>query len=119
MVPILNSQILSAITHSFSFSLYLNENFALPEEFQQNIEYDDNAAQSLIFDISIYYRKRDAARRAALFVIARYGEGDWAAFPRDLIKLIANEVWKTRLDDAWMDASEESKASSSKRTKNV
>ena len=62
---------------------------------------------------------RAAARRAALFVIARYGEGDLAVFPRDLIKLIANEVWKTRLDDAWLDASEESNPSSSKRTKNV
>ena len=48
---------------------------------------------------------RDAARRAALFIIARYGEGDLAVFPRDLIKLIANEVWKTRLEDTWMDTS--------------
>ena len=31
----------------------------------------------LLSDISIYYRKRDAARSAALFIIARYGEGDW------------------------------------------
>ena len=62
---------------------------------------------------------RDAARRAALFVIVRYGEGDLAVFPRDLIKLIANEVWKTRLDDVWMDASEQSNPSSQKRTRNV
>ena len=62
---------------------------------------------------------RDAARRAALFIIARYGEGDLAVFPRDMIKLIANEVWKTRLDDAWMDAGEESNPSSSKRIRNV
>ena len=55
---------------------------------------------------------RDAARRAALFIIARYGEGDLAVFPRDLIKLIANEVWKTRLDDVWMDAGEELNPSS-------
>jgi hypothetical protein len=49
---------------------------------------------------------RAAARRAALFIIARYGEGDLAVFPRDMIKLIANEVWKTRLDDTWMDTDE-------------
>ena len=55
---------------------------------------------------------RDAARRAALFIIARFGEGDLAVFPRDMIKLIANEVWKTRLDDAWMDAGEELNRSS-------
>ena len=52
-----------------------------------------------------------AARRAALFIIARYGEGDLAVFPRDLIKLIASEVWKTRLDDSWMNAGEESNPS--------
>ena len=96
---------------SLFFSLYLNGNSALPEEFQRSIECHPSRIQKLLSDISIYYRHeimRAAARRAALFVIARYGEGDWAAFPRDLIKLIANEVWKTRLDDAWMDASEES-----------
>ena len=62
---------------------------------------------------------RDAARRAALFIIARYGEGDLAVFPRDLIKLLANEVWETRLDDVWMDAGEELKPSSSKHTEDV
>ena len=62
---------------------------------------------------------RDAARQAALFVIARYGEGDLAVFPRDMIKLIANEVWKTRLDHVWMDAGEELNLSSSKRTENA
>ena len=62
---------------------------------------------------------RAAARRAALFIIARYGEGDLAVFPRDMIKLIANEVWKTRLDDAWMDAGEKLNPNSLKRTKNV
>ena len=61
---------------------------------------------------------RAAARRAALFIIARYGEGDLAAFPRDLIKLLANEVWKTREEDVWMDESEQLNPSSSKRTKN-
>ena len=60
---------------------------------------------------------RAAARRAALFIIARYGEGDLAVFPRDMIRLIAYEVWKTRLDDAWMDAGEELNPSSSKRPK--
>ena len=65
--------------------------------------------QNLLSDISIYYQHeimRAAARRAALFIIARYGEGNLAIFPRDLIKLIANEVWETRLDDVWMDAGE-------------
>ena len=73
-------------------------------------------------EISIYYRHeimRDAARRAALFITARYGEGDLAVLNRDLIKLLAKEVWKTRLDDAWMDPSDQLKSSSSKRTKNV
>jgi hypothetical protein len=36
-----------------------------------------------------------------------------------MIRLIANEVWKTRLDDAWLDASEELSPISSKRTRNV
>ena len=45
---------------------------------------------------------RAAARRAALFIIARYGEGDLAVFPRDLMKLIAKEVWMTREDPLWM-----------------
>ena len=62
---------------------------------------------------------RAAAHSAALFIIARYGEGNLAVFPRDLIKLIANEVWKTQLDDVWMDAREELNPSSSKRTRNV
>ena len=102
---------------SFLFSLKLGSNSALPEEFQQNVYYDHTAVQSLISDLSIYYRHeimRDAARRAALFIIARYGEGDLAVFPRDLIKLIANEVWKTRLDDRWMKAGKELNPSSSK-----
>ena len=60
----------------------------------------------------------DAARRAALFIIARYGEGDLAVFNQDLIKLIANEVWKTRLDDAWMNAGE-ALNQSFERTKNI
>jgi hypothetical protein len=84
----------------------LNGNSDLPEQFQQDVFRDHSAIQELLADISIYYRKRDAARRVALFVIARYGEGDLAGFPRDLIKLIANEVWKTREDPIWMDASE-------------
>ena len=92
--------------------LWLHSNSALPEHFQQNA-YGYTETQRQISEISIYYREimleimRAAARRAALFIIARYGEGDMAAFPRDLIKLIANEVWKTRLDDIWMDASKE------------
>jgi hypothetical protein len=99
----------------------LSGNSALPQQFQQDI-YDNTAVQELLSDISIYYRHqimRDAARRAALFIIARYGEGDLAVFPRDMIKLIANEVWETRLDNSWMDAGEELNSSSSKRTKNV
>jgi hypothetical protein len=95
-------------------------NLDLPEQFQENI--DGNPTQSLIASISIYYRHeimRAAARRAALFIIARYGEGDLAVFNRDLIRLLANEVWKTRLDDSWMDAGEELNPSSSKRTRNV
>ena len=105
---------------SFSFfSLYLGDNSDLPNQFQQNIRNNHTDAQKLLSDISIYYRKRDAARRAALFVIARYGEGDMAVFNRDLIRLLAREVWKTREDDAWMDASEESNSSSLKRTKTV
>jgi hypothetical protein len=95
---------------SFSFSLCLEGNSALPQIFQQNF-YDHTVVQLLISDISVYYRHkimRAAARRAALFIIARYGEGDLAVFPRDLIKLIANEVWKTRLDDVWMNLGKES-----------
>ena len=109
---------------SFFFSLTLSGNSALPEQFQRNLgdiyNLDHTAAQNLISDISIYYRHeimRDAARRAALFIIARYGEGDLAVFPRDMIKVIANEVWKTREEDVWMDASEQLNSSSSKRTK--
>ena len=100
----------------------MSGNLDLPEQFQQYIMDDHAAAQNLIPDISIYYRHeimRNAARRAALFIIARYGEGDLAVFPRDMIKLIANEVWKTRLDKIWMDAGEELNPISSKRTKNV
>ena len=81
-------------------------NLALPQHFQENIFNDHAAAQMRLSDISIYYRRkimRDAARRAALFILARYGEGDLAVFPRDLIKLIANEVWKTRTDPIWVD----------------
>jgi hypothetical protein len=105
---------------SFSFfSLFLEGNFDLPNQFQKNIEDDHTAAQILLSEIPIYCRKRDAARRAALFIIARYGEGDLAVFNRDLIRLLAREVWKTREDDAWMDASEESNSNSSKRIKNV
>ena len=62
---------------------------------------------------------RAAACRAALFIIARYGEGDLAVFPRDMIRLIANEVWKTREDPIWLDAGEELNPSSSKRTEDV
>ena len=93
--------------------LWLHSNSALPEQFGGNDAYGYTETQRQISEISIYYREimleimRAAARRAALFIIARYGEGDMAAFPRDLIKLIANEVWKTRLDDIWMDASKE------------
>jgi hypothetical protein len=99
----------------------LEGNSALPKQFHNNV-CNHTAVQKLLSEISIHYRNeimRDAARRAALFVIARYGEGDFAAFPRDLIKLIANEVWNTRLDHAWMDAGEELNPSSLKRTKNV
>ena len=93
------------------FSLTLNGNSALPKQFQSRAcNYTD--AQALLSDISIYYRHeimRDAARRGTLFIIARYGEGDLAVFPRDLINVIANEVWKTREEDIWMDASEYAK----------
>ena len=94
---------------SFSFSLALSGNNDLPKQFQQNSG-GHSTVQELISDISIYYRHeimRAAARQAALFIIARYGEGDLAVFPRDMIKLIAKEVWKTRLDNVWMDAGEE------------
>ena len=107
---------------SFSLSLCLGNNSDLPQQFQQEIYSDHTAAQELLSNISLYYRHeimRDAARRAALFIIARYGEGDLAVFPRDLIKLIANEVWKTRLEDVWMVAGEELDPSSSKLTRNV
>ena len=100
----------------------MNNNAALPQQFQQDSLHDHLAAQEQIADISIYYRHeimRDAARRATLFIISRYGEGDLAVFNRDMIKLLANEVWKTRLDDLWMDASKELNPSSLKRTKNV
>ena len=83
-------------------------NPALPPQFQQNI-YDQAAVQELLSKIAFHYRHeimRAAARRAALFIIARYGEGDLAVFPRDLIKLIANEVWETRMDQEWMDTGE-------------
>ena len=79
------------------------------EENRTTIFADHAQTQMLISDISIYYRNevmRDAARRTALFVIARYGQGGMAVFPRDIIKLIANEVWKTREDPIWLDASE-------------
>ena len=97
-------------------------NSELPPQFQHNIFDDQTAVQMRLSEISIYYRHeimRDAARRAALFITARYGEGDLAVLNRDLIKLLAKEVWKTRLDDAWMDASKQFNSSSSKRTKNV
>ena len=100
------------------FSLILDGQSDLPEQFQQNI-FIYIEAQELLSDISIYYRRRAAARRAALYIIARYGEGDLAVFPRDMIKLIAKEVWKTRLDDVWLDASEESNRNSLKRIKHV
>ena len=93
-------------------------NFALPEQFQKSI-YDYTAAQNLISDILIYYRKRDAARSAVLFIIARYGEGDLAVFNRDMIRFIAKEVWKTREEDIWLDARDPLNVSSSKRTRNV
>ena len=99
--------------------MFLEDNSDLPNQFQQNIDRDHSAAQELLSDISIYYRKRDAARSAALFVIARYGEGDLAVFNRDLIRLLAREVWKTREDSIWLDPSEESNSNSSKRIKNV
>ena len=90
----------------FLFSLYLDDNSALPHQFQQNLYCELSDVQKLVSDIKIYYLKRAAARRAALFVIARYGEGDLVIFPRDLIKLIARQVWGTREDPVWMDASE-------------
>ena len=87
----------------------MSGNSALPKQFQQSIYESLIAVQNRLAEIAVYYRHeimRDAARRAALFIIARYGEGDLAVFPRDLIKLIANEVWKTREDPIWMDANE-------------
>ena len=101
--------------HSFSFSLHLKGNSDLPQHFQKELYFDPTGIQNLIASISIYYRHeimRAAARRAALLIIAGYGEGDLAVFPRDLIKLIANEVWKTRFDNTWMDAGEELNRSS-------
>ena len=101
-------------------------NSDLPKQFQETLGgvfvSDHTGVQKLLSDIYIHYRHeimRAAARRAALFIIARYGEGDLSIFPRDMIRLIANEVWKTRLDDAWLNAGEELSLSSSKRTRNV
>ena len=100
---------LNIVNHrSFSFSLNLKGNSDLPKQFQQDICNDHTAVLELLSDISIYYRRRAAARRAALFIIARYGEGDLAVFNRDLIKLIANEVWKTREDPTWLDVNKQS-----------
>ena len=87
----------------------MNENTTLPEPFQVNLWSNHTATQILLIDISAYYRNeilRAAARRAALFVIARYGEGDLAVFPRDITRLIAKAVWNTRGDDIWMDTNE-------------
>jgi hypothetical protein len=87
----------------------LDDNSDLPKQFQQNLgvlEYEHTAVQKLLSDISIYYRKRAAARRAARFIIVRYGEGDLAVFPRDMIRFIANEVWNTREDPIWLNAIE-------------
>ena len=98
--------------------MFLGGNSDLPEQFQLNFG-GHTGVQSLLSDISTYYHKRAAARRAALFIVARYGEGDLAVFPRNMIRLIANEVWKTRLDDAWLDAGEELNLSSTNRTRNV
>ena len=106
---LLNSRTLSIIANLILPSLSLKGNSHLPKQFQQNVFFDHTAVQNLISDISIYYRQeimRDAARRAALFIIARYGDGDLAIFPRDLIKLIAKEVWKNREDPIWMDKSQ-------------
>ena len=89
---------------SFSFSLSLEGNSDLPKQFRKSRFFDHSAVQRLLSNISIYYRKRDAARRAALFIIASYGEGDLAVFNRDMIRLIANEVWKTREDPTWIEA---------------
>ena len=102
--------VISIVVHrrSFFFSLFLSSNTVLPKEFQYSI-YDRTTVQKRIVDISIYYRTKimhAATRRAALFVVARYGEGDLSVFPRDVLKLIAKEVWKTRRDEAWLDASE-------------
>jgi hypothetical protein len=88
----------------------LGNNHNLPKQFQRTL-HGKRTVQNQLSDISIYYRHeimRDAARQVALFIIARYGEGDLAVFPRDLIKLLANEVWKTRLDDVWMNLGKES-----------
>ena len=75
----------------------------LPDRFQDDA-YGHGDVQRLLSDISAYYRKRDAARRAALFIIASYGEGELAVFPRDILRLIGKEVWGTREDPRWMDA---------------
>ena len=95
----------------------MEDNSDLPKQFQQYIRNDHTKVQNVLSDIYIYYRKRAAARQAALFIIARFGEGDLAVFPRDMIRLIANEVWKTRLDDAWMDAGKELNPSSLNKPK--
>ena len=103
--PLLNHH--CRFCRSFFRSLWLSNNIALPKQFRKKLNYDHTAVEELLSDIAIFYRHemmRAAARRAALFVIARYGEGDLAVFPRDLIRLIANEVWKTRLADEWLDA---------------
>jgi hypothetical protein len=100
----------------------LGDNSALPQNFQQYIDDEHTDVQKLLSDISMYYRHeimRAAARRAALFIIARYGEGDLAVFPRDMIKLIVIEVWKTRLDNTWMDSGKQLNSRASKHIKNV
>ena len=53
-----------------------------------------------------------AARQASLFLVAARRKiadaGSLAIFPKEIVKMIAMEVWATRKDPIWIDALSES-----------
>ena len=94
---------IDALSHNVSITaLYVNGNNIAPES-MATIEYLTQTRNHVLIPAA-------AARRASLYLIAARcatpiaDAGDFAIFPKEIVRLIAMAVYATRKDPKWIDA---------------
>jgi hypothetical protein len=93
--------LINALSHNVClFGLYVNNN--VPAESMATIEYLTQTRNRVLIPAAV--------RRASLYLIAARratpiaDAGDFAIFPKEIVRLIAMAVWATRKDPEWIEA---------------